>query len=102
MTKLGIDYFLKSVYNLFTKFVEKPIDKLNICVIEYKNRTNVLNLSLKGDDRMSDNERELLNIIRTHDDPERALDIAIELLIGFLDGREAPQCTSLAHPRATA
>ena len=51
---------------------------------------------------MLDRERELLSIIRTHDDPEKALSIAIELLITFLDEREAPRDTSPARPRVTA
>lgn len=51
---------------------------------------------------MSDNERELLNIIREHDNPKQALDIAIGLMFDFLDGREAPQETSPARLQITA
>lgn len=51
---------------------------------------------------MTDNEKELLNIIRAHNDPEQAVKIAIDLMIDFLDGREALQDTSSVHPRATA
>ena len=51
---------------------------------------------------MSNNEKELLAIIREHDNPETAIEIAIELLITFLDEREAPQDTSAAHLRVTA
>ena len=51
---------------------------------------------------MTANEKELLNLIRTHENPEQALEIAIELLITFLDEREAPQYTSLAPPRVSA
>ena len=51
---------------------------------------------------MSANERELLNLIREHDDPEKALEIAFDLLITFLDEREAPQETSPAHLRVIA
>jgi hypothetical protein len=51
---------------------------------------------------MTTNEKELINIIRTQDNPEKAIEIAIELLITFLDEREAPQYTSAAHPRVTA
>lgn len=50
---------------------------------------------------MTDNERELLNIIRSHDNPERAVEIAIELMIDFLAQREAPQDTSFGHPRVS-
>ena len=43
---------------------------------------------------MTDNEHELLNIIRTHDNPDTALRIAIDLMIDFLKRHEAPQDTS--------
>ena len=33
---------------------------------------------------MTDNEKELLNIIRNHDNPERAVEIAINHMIDFL------------------
>ena len=51
---------------------------------------------------MTDNEKELLSIIRTHDDPSRAVEIAISLLIDFLKTREAPQGTSSALHRESA
>lgn len=51
---------------------------------------------------MSNYEKELITIIREHDNPEKALEIAFDLLLTFLDEREAPQCTSSAHPRRTA
>lgn len=51
---------------------------------------------------MTDNEKELLNIIREHDDPERAVGIAIELMIAFLEKRGVPQDTSFEHPRVSA
>lgn len=51
---------------------------------------------------MTTNGKELINIIRTQDNPEKAIEIAIELLITFLDEREAPQDTSAAHLRVTA
>lgn len=46
---------------------------------------------------MTDNERELLNIIRTHDNPDRAVEIAINLMIDFLAKHEELQCTSSVH-----
>lgn len=51
---------------------------------------------------MTDNERELLNIIRGHDNPERAVEIAINLLLDFSRKREVPQDTSSAHPLESA
>ena len=47
---------------------------------------------------MTDNEKELLNIIRNHDNPERAVEIAIKLMIDFLKQLEAPPDTSSVHP----
>ena len=51
---------------------------------------------------MSNNEKELLNIIREHDNPEQAIEIAIKLMIGFLEKREEPQDTSSERPRVSA
>ena len=51
---------------------------------------------------MSDIEKELISIIREHDNPEQAVEIAIKLMFDFLDEREALQCTSSAPPRITA
>lgn len=42
---------------------------------------------------MTDNERELLNIIREHDNPEDAIAIAIQLMVVFSTKREVPQDT---------
>lgn len=51
---------------------------------------------------MTDNEKELLSIIRTHDDPSRAVEIAISLLIDFLAKREELRDTSFEHRRESA
>ena len=51
---------------------------------------------------MTENELELLNLIRTNDTPEKALKIALDLIFEFLDEREALQCTSSAPHRITA
>ena len=51
---------------------------------------------------MTNNEKELINIIREHDNPEQAVEIAIKLIFEFLDEREVLQCTSSAPPRITA
>lgn len=42
---------------------------------------------------MTDNEKELLNIIRNHDNPEQAVQIALELMIAFLKPHEEPPDT---------
>lgn len=46
---------------------------------------------------MTDNEKELLNIIRSHHSPEQAIEFAIDLMIDFLAKREVPQDTSSVH-----
>ena len=43
---------------------------------------------------MTENELELLYIIRTSENPEKALKIALDLMIDFLVKPEAPQDTS--------
>ena len=51
---------------------------------------------------MTDNEIKLLHMIRTNENPENALKVALDLMIEFLDGREAPQDTSHAHLQESA
>ena len=51
---------------------------------------------------MTDHEHELLHIIRTHENPEKALKIAFDLMIDFLVKREVPQDTSSVHPLESA
>lgn len=51
---------------------------------------------------MTDNERELLSIIRAHDNPIQAVKIAIDLMADFLTKREVPQDTSSVHLRGSA
>lgn len=51
---------------------------------------------------MSNNEKELITIIREHDDPQKALEMAFDLLLTFLNWHEEPQDTSSARPRITA
>ena len=51
---------------------------------------------------MTDHELELLYIIRTHENPEKALKIALDLMIDFLEKHEALQDTSSEHPRESA
>ena len=51
---------------------------------------------------MTDNELELLYIIRTSGNPEETLKIALDLMIDFLEKREAPQDTSSVHPLESA
>ena len=51
---------------------------------------------------MTDNELELLYIIRTSENPEKALKIALDLILDFLPSVEAPQYTSLELPLESA
>lgn len=51
---------------------------------------------------MTNNEKELLNLIRTHDNPERAIEVALKLMVDFLERREELQGTSSARPRESA
>ena len=51
---------------------------------------------------MTDNELELLYIIRTNENPEKALKIALDLMIDFLAKREAPPNTSFEHLQESA
>ena len=54
-----------------------------------------------GVSNMTDNERELINIIRDCENPKYAAELALNLLIEFLSEREALQDTSSAPPRIT-
>ena len=51
---------------------------------------------------MTDNELELLYIIRTSEKPEETLKIALDLMVDFLAKREAPPDTSFEHPLESA
>lgn len=48
---------------------------------------------------MTDNELELLYIIRTQENPEKALEIAIQTIIEFLERSESYQEPSVVCPR---
>ena len=51
---------------------------------------------------MTDHELELLYIIRTSENPEKALKIALDLMIDFLVKPEAPRDTSFEPPLESA
>ena len=51
---------------------------------------------------MTDNERELLNIIRGSHNPSCAIKIAFDLMIDFLAKHGVPQGTSSAHRQESA
>lgn len=51
---------------------------------------------------MTENEKELLNIIRNHANPAQAIEIAMELMIEFLAKREEPPGTFSVHLRESA
>ena len=40
---------------------------------------------------MTENEYELLNIIRNHNNPEQALDVALQIILAFLEQDESSQ-----------
>ena len=74
------------------------IDKLNTFIVKSTEQL----FGLKEVYLMTDNERELFNIIREHDNPVRAVDFAINLLIDFSKKHGAPRGTSSVHPRESA
>jgi hypothetical protein len=51
---------------------------------------------------MTDNEIKLINIIREHDNPEQAVEIAIRVMIEFLAQDESSQEQPLVYPRESA
>ena len=51
---------------------------------------------------MTENELELLYIIRTNDNPEQALEIAVKMIIEFLAQHESSQEASAAYSPALA
>lgn len=55
-----------------------------------------------GGHHMTENEKELLNIIRTHDNPEQALEIATRIILSFVEPHESSQEQSAACQQALA
>lgn len=51
---------------------------------------------------MTDNERELLDMIRNHKNPEEALKGAISVILAYLSQHESSQGPSSAVPRESA
>ena len=51
---------------------------------------------------MTDNEKELLNIINSHDDPKLALEIAIQTISIYLEQRESNREPSVVRSQALA
>lgn len=51
---------------------------------------------------MTDNEKELLNIINSHDDPAQALEIAIRTISAYLEQHESYQEPSVVRSQALA
>jgi hypothetical protein len=46
---------------------------------------------------MTENERELINIIHQHSNPERAIEIAIKTIVEFLEQDESYQEHTVAY-----
>lgn len=51
---------------------------------------------------MTENEYELLNIIRNHNNPEQALDVALQIILAFLEQLESFQGRDSVCPRESA
>ena len=49
---------------------------------------------------MTDNEKELINMIRENDNPEEALMTAAVIILGFLKQHESNLIPSVAYPQA--
>lgn len=110
--KLGIDFANLSLenisrlsYNYVTPSKVGLTNEGGCGIISYTEHTfgfNEFHTRRGGLSEMTENEQELLNIIRSHDNPERAVEIAINLILDFLPSREAPQDISSARPRESA
>lgn len=48
-------------------------------------------IAIREEKHMTENEQELLYIIQNHDDPERALEVALNIILGFLEQHEPSQ-----------
>ena len=48
---------------------------------------------------MTDNEKELLHIIRAHDNPKRAIEIALKTILAFLMQDESSQEQPIVYLR---
>jgi hypothetical protein len=51
---------------------------------------------------MTNNERELINIIRNHDNPEQAIEIAITTILAFLEQQKSFEEQAPAYSRELA
>lgn len=51
---------------------------------------------------MTEHEKELINIIRTHNDPEQALEIATQIILAFVEQHESSQAPFVACRQAHA
>ena len=50
---------------------------------------------------MTNNEKELLNIIHQHSNPEKAIEIAIKTILDFLEQHESYQEPSVAYSQVS-
>ena len=51
---------------------------------------------------MTETEIEVITLIRNHNDPGQALNVALKLMFDFLEKHEEPQDTFSVHPRVSA
>ena len=76
-----------------------------MCRIIQKRNTieNISTITDRGGTyKMTNNEMELLSVIRENDNPEQALLTAIDTIIGFLEQHESSQSQSSAYLQAPA
>lgn len=90
---LGIIYLVKAYQNMLTEG--------NKCSNMLRG-TDVLKEKYIGRFIMTENEYELLNIIRNHNNPEQALDVALQIILAFLEQLESFQGRDSVCPRESA
>ena len=63
-------------------------------------RTYIRIVTMKGEMIMTDNEKELIQMIRENDNPGRALMTAAVIILGYLKQHESSAGQAVAAPRA--
>ena len=89
--------FSENIFELCRKLFDNS-DLINYTEI----RTYVRIIDMEGDIVMTDNEQELIKIIRENDNPEQALVTAVETILSYLRQRESSQVQAVADLRELA
>ena len=97
---MGIAIGNKRDYNEAIKCPIKGIDKCENFMYNVEQQ-NICS-AYWGGYIMTDNEKELLNIINSHDDPAQALEIAIQTISAYLEQHESYQESSAVRFQALA